>query len=103
MALTTKPQYTRLVAGLRAHFSSGSAVQEAAACMLLDLCAGPALAGLLPAIISRVDEAMDVVIECTPFIAHNARDPSKATAVVLLLKLAVLGQVSAAVGHSQCY
>ena len=45
VALTTKPAYRRLLVALRGHFAAGSAVHAAAACMLLDLCTGPALAG----------------------------------------------------------
>ena len=92
LALTTKPVYRRLVSALRGHLFSGSVARETAACMLLDLCVGPGLAQQVAAVTARVDDAIEIVVDCKHYIRHSAKDRNRAGSVVNLIRLTVLGR-----------
>ncbi len=68
------------------YLSSGSNLQESAACVLLDLSVGP-LAEWIPQMLAKADLLMEIVTDCLHIIQGSKKDKQRSYAVILFIKL----------------
>jgi hypothetical protein len=92
MTLTTNPAYAPLLKELNSYLLSGSALQENAASILLDLSVGP-LAAWVPQMNTKVDLLMDILTDSLHIIQGGKKDKLRANAVILFIKLALAGHL----------
>jgi hypothetical protein len=71
------------------YLCSGSPLQEAAACILLDLSVGHLVDWVVPNLIMvpKVEFIMEILTEFLPFVQSARKDRTKALSVVLFIQL----------------
>ncbi|KAG6557533.1 hypothetical protein Mapa_000807 [Marchantia paleacea] len=92
VALSSSPSYRPLIDACAGYLSSYSPAHEKAACVLIDLCAGP-LAPWLPMVVAKVDLAIELLEDLLGIIQAGQQDTSYARAALVYLMLALSGNV----------
>jgi di/tricarboxylate transporter len=89
VTLITNSSYSALTKELAGYLTSSSAVQETAACLLLDLCMGP-LAQWISRVTAKAEIVMEIITDCLPVVQGARKEKHKAQALVLFIKLVAL-------------
>ncbi|OAE23411.1 hypothetical protein AXG93_961s1050 [Marchantia polymorpha subsp. ruderalis] len=92
VALSSSPSYRPLIDACAGYLSSYSPAHEKAACVLIDLCAGP-LAPWLSMVVAKVDLAIELLEDLLGIIQAGQQDTSYARAALVYLMLGLSGNV----------